>query len=98
MEGRHARDLLGVNDGAGTEEIQRAFRECVRLTHPDHGGDRAAFEQVVLAFETLQASPVSPHAPRALAPARPSVDLYDSVRRPPRRDFADVLQAALAQA
>jgi hypothetical protein len=68
------------------------------LTHPDHGGDRAAFEQVVLAFETLQASPESLHAPRALLPAKPRVDRYDSVRRPPRRDFADVLQAALAQA
>jgi hypothetical protein len=98
MDGRDARSLLGVNDGAGADEIVRAFRACVRVTHPDHGGDRAAFEQVVFAFETLRGPLRAPAAPEpviALPAAQPRVDVYDSERCAPSRSFDDVLRAAM---
>ena len=54
MDGLRARALLGVDADAGPDEIRRAFRAHAIVTHPDRGGDRVAFELVVLAFETLQ--------------------------------------------
>jgi hypothetical protein len=35
--------VLGVAKGASDEEIKRAFRALALRTHPDHGGDEAAF-------------------------------------------------------
>src|SRR5262245_42946264 len=98
MDGRYARELLGVGDDAGHDEIQRAFRALAQRTHPDHGGDRSAFEATVDAYESLRRTPPPTPTPTrrviTLVPARPRVDVYDSVRRPPRRSFDDVLRAA----
>ncbi len=97
MDGRHARSLLGVCEQASFEDIRSAFRARVLATHPDRGGDRTAFELIVLAFETLQHIDVRP-APRMrdLPGARPRFSAYDSpARRRPERTFADALQAAL---
>jgi hypothetical protein len=101
MDGRRARALLGVAEHAGPEEIRRAFRARALETHPDRGGDRATFELVVLAFETLQHVDVLP-APRrrieSLRGARPRFNAYDSPPRPrARRCFDDVLRAAIAR-
>ena len=106
MDGRRARIVLGVGTDAGPAEIRRAFRARALTTHPDHGGNRAAFAELTDALAALD--PVLhvvaahhrhvPSAPGALPPARPRFDAYDSPRRAtPRRDFADVLRAATAR-
>jgi hypothetical protein len=100
MDGRRARIVLGVGNDASDDEIRRAFRAHALASHPDRGGDRVAFELVVLAFETLQHVDGSHGLPaRPMLPgARPRVEVYDSpVRRRPRRCFDDVLQSALAR-
>jgi hypothetical protein len=103
MDGRHARAVLGVPELASADDIRRAFRERALVTHPDRGGDRTAFELVVLAFETLQhvtiSAPMTRCAPEpAMTPvACPRFSAYDSTRVPPVRQFADVLRVALAR-
>jgi DnaJ-like protein len=107
MDGRRARAVLGVGNDARPEEIRRAFRARALVTHPDHGGDRAAFAELTDALASLDAlvpvpqpcSRVTPiRVPVALPVARPRFDAYDSPQRPaPRRAFADILQAATAR-
>lgn len=104
MDGRRARIVLGVGNDAGPAEIRRAFRARALVTHPDHGGDRFAFAELTDALAALDpvvgASDPRPSVrPRIpLAASRPRFDAYDSPRRPaPRRDFADLLQAATAR-
>ena len=108
MDGRRARAVLGVDIDAGPDEIRRAFRACALVAHPDHGGDRHSFAELVDALAALDlprlpgvpAEPapvatVAPRRPAALPGSRPRFDAYDSPRRPaPRRTFADALQAA----
>ncbi len=96
MDGRRARKLLGVDRDAGPDEIRRAFRARALVTHPDHGGSAAAFNDVRVALETLGAGAPRPVRTSVLTTAPLTrVDMYDSPRRPaPRRDFADVLRAA----
>ncbi|HUI48092.1 MAG TPA: DnaJ domain-containing protein [Acidimicrobiia bacterium] len=107
MDGRRARIVLGVGTDAGPAEVKRAFRARALLAHPDRGGSRDAFDELVAAVGTLvaegSAGSVAPRAARSfpapLAAARPRFDAYDSPRRPqPRRTFADALEAALAAA
>jgi hypothetical protein len=96
MDGRRARKLLGVGTDAGPDEIRRAFRARALVTHPDHGGNASAFNDVRVALETLAAVAPRPvrHSALPTAPLT-HVDVYDSPRRPaPRREFADVLRAA----
>jgi hypothetical protein len=51
---RAAFAVLGVADGAGVEEIKRAYREKIKEVHPDHGGDRDEFERVREAYTTAK--------------------------------------------
>ena len=92
MDGRRARNVLGVSDDAGPDEIRRAFRAQAHAHHPDHGGDASTFGLMKDAFEALRFAPpvIVAVAPR---PAHVRVDVYDSVRAKPRRDFDDVLAA-----
>ena len=46
--------VLGVPQGASVAEIRRAYREKVKEVHPDHGGDREAFQQVREAYTTAK--------------------------------------------
>jgi hypothetical protein len=98
MDGRRARRVLGVASDAGPDEIRRAFRARALVTHPDHGGNAAAFAEVHAAFELLRDLPAPRRRLFTLARTAPRVDMYDSPRRPaPRRDFGDVLRAATAR-
>ncbi len=106
MDGRRARIVLGVGNDARPAEIRRAFRARALVTHPDHGGDRHAFAELVDALGTLDslfmpvADPVVVSAPPAVSAAvvRARFDAYDSPARPaPRRTFADAPQAATAR-
>jgi len=45
-------ELLGVPAGASDAELKAAYRERVKESHPDHGGDREAFERVREAYAT----------------------------------------------
>jgi hypothetical protein len=49
-----AYQVLGVARTATLEEIKTAYRNAVRETHPDHGGDQNRFDQVTAAWESLQ--------------------------------------------
>ncbi|MDP9692770.1 UNVERIFIED_ORG: hypothetical protein J2X79_000299 [Arthrobacter globiformis] len=46
-------EVLRVAVTATEREIKVAYRKAARVSHPDHGGDAAAFRQVTLAYETL---------------------------------------------
>ena len=48
-----AYDVLGVAADAGDEDLRRAYRLRLRATHPDTGGDAAAFVQVQRAWELV---------------------------------------------
>lgn len=105
MDGRRARKLLGVARDAGPDEIRRAFRARALATHPDHGGSTPAFLEIHTAYDVLRRAPMQPasvHTTPAgqrtqVRRARVRVDVYDSTRPRPRRDFADVLRAATAR-
>lgn len=45
--------VLGVSRDASPEQIKRAYRKRARETHPDAGGDNAAFDQVATAYAVL---------------------------------------------
>lgn len=44
---------LGISRTATPEEIKSAYRAKAKATHPDHGGDPQAFQQVQMAYEVL---------------------------------------------
>jgi hypothetical protein len=46
-------DVLGVDRHASAEELRRAYRRRQRQTHPDLGGDPAAFHAVQIAWERV---------------------------------------------
>lgn len=49
--------VLRVSVTATAKEIKVAYRKAARKSHPDHGGDAAAFRLVTKAYETL----IDPH-------------------------------------
>jgi hypothetical protein len=100
MDGRRARNVLGVGRNATLDDIRRAFRAQAIVTHPDRGGNAHAFTEIRAAFEALKSTPPAPTPrPRYPLPKRAAhIDVYDSTPRPrPRRDFADVLRGAMAR-
>ncbi len=75
MTGRNPWAVLGLAEDAPYEEIQRAYRERAKQTHPDRGGTASDFRAVANAVEDL----------RRLHPQRPAATLpshYDRWLRP----------------
>ncbi|MGW8482595.1 DnaJ domain-containing protein [Microbacterium sp. NPDC055903] len=74
-------EVLGVPACADEDTLRRAYRLRLRQTHPDTGGDAAAFVQVQLAWEVIG----SPQARAAYdAGADDAADLQWAGRRGPR--------------
>ena len=76
MESPH--DVLGVDPDADQGEIEAAYRQRVKETHPDQGGSvqsflmvRAAYERLVEAGDVNEAADPEPTAGTAAAPSRP---------------------------
>jgi len=53
QELRRARNLLGVEAGAGREEIIAAHRRLTALVHPDKGGSNTAMQEANAARDLL---------------------------------------------
>lgn len=49
----HARELLGVEAGAGRDEIIAAHRRLTTLVHPDRGGSTTAMQEANAARDLL---------------------------------------------
>ena len=45
--------LLGLPPSSGIQEIKKRFRELAKKHHPDHGGDRAQFIELMDIYEKL---------------------------------------------
>ena len=43
-------EVLGIDASASVEDVRSAYRDRVKDVHPDHGGDREAFERVREAY------------------------------------------------
>ncbi len=54
MSERDAREMLGVDDRAGPEEIEAAYRRLIRRVHPDLGGAAGLAAQLNAARSRLQ--------------------------------------------
>ena len=46
--------MLGLHPEASQEEVRAAWRRIALTTHPDHGGDRQAFELARDAYRRLR--------------------------------------------
>lgn len=44
---------LGLNKGASTEDIKKAYRSMAMKHHPDRGGDESRFKEIEEAYRTL---------------------------------------------
>jgi hypothetical protein len=103
MQHRDPRAVLGLPLEATRTEAQRAFRQLAKQTHPDAGGDAAAFRAVAGAWADLGTR--LPPAPRPVAislhvqayRAPAGRVLWAETRQPVRRDFATVLNAEMAR-
>jgi curved DNA-binding protein CbpA len=51
-------EVLGVEPGADEEVIERAYRDRVKESHPDHGGTPEEFQRVREAYEAIVAGEV----------------------------------------
>lgn len=46
-------EVLGVNKTASADEIKKAYRQLVKIHHPDKGGDESLFKEISEAYEVL---------------------------------------------
>lgn len=53
MSRKEAYRRLGLDESADDGDIQRAYRERVKETHPDRGGDKEEFKAITEAYERL---------------------------------------------
>ena len=100
------RAVLGLPLDATRDEAQRAFRHLAKQTHPDAGGDPAAFRAVADAWAEL--GTLLPHGRRPPAPSPHAAAYRHAVSRvvwaearpapqPVRTDFASLLQSEMAR-
>lgn len=46
-------EILGITDKSTSDEIKRAYRKLASQHHPDKGGDKAKFQEIQQAYDTL---------------------------------------------
>jgi DnaJ-class molecular chaperone len=46
-------NTLGVAKNASPDEIKKAYRKLASQHHPDKGGDKAKFQEIQVAYDTL---------------------------------------------
>ena len=51
MKASEAFTALGLPPTAAVDDVKRAYRQCAATTHPDKGGDAAAFQELSAAYE-----------------------------------------------
>ena len=73
MSLKEAREVLGVSSADTPQEVRRAFRQAVKRTHPDRGGDEAVFRRVIEAYQRLQ-DPLDERLVQPPPRARPAGD------------------------
>lgn len=56
MRDSEARNLLSVPADADTAQLKTAYREAVKMSHPDRGGSAEEFQRVQRAYELLMQS------------------------------------------
>ena len=89
--------LLGVEENASVDDIQRAWRVWVRLAHPDAGGDRDHFEELMRARRCLLAlQEERPDCQDAQANVPPRKTLRSVVIRPTAKVAAVLVGLVLA--
>jgi curved DNA-binding protein CbpA len=49
-------NTLGVSKTATPDEIKKAYRKLASQHHPDKGGDKAKFQEIQAAYDTLSNS------------------------------------------
>ena len=101
------RAVLGLPLDATRGEAQRAFRRLAKQTHPDAGGDPAAFRAVASAWAELgtvlpndRRRPTLPPHAAAYRRVQASRVVWAETRppaRPVRRDFAALLREEMAR-
>jgi curved DNA-binding protein CbpA len=88
--------LLGVKPGSSPDEIKKAFRDRIKIHHPDRSPEEA--ETARLLIEAYQAvkdapslpEPKKPSVPRSAHAASPTPSAYDAGRVAGRRIFEGV--------
>ena len=63
-------EILGVPRGCPHEQVKEAFRARVRRSHPDRGGDEAAFIALCAAYREILDEPAPDAGPTGEATAR----------------------------
>jgi curved DNA-binding protein len=89
MSAGQARELLGLEPGAGGEAVDQAYRMAVKSSHPDRdGGDAERLRQVIEAHRLLKsmlAAPVAfslvrkPAEPKPAAPRRLEISVLEAL-------------------
>lgn len=51
---QHWREVLGIEGAASLDLVETRFRALAQVNHPDKGGDRAKFEEIVQAREAAR--------------------------------------------
>lgn len=60
MRRSEARAILGLGSAYRPDELEAAYRRSALLTHPDRGGDPAAFEAATEAYQLLSGTDPAP--------------------------------------
>ena len=81
---------LGVGLDASGDEIRAAYRARLKASHPDHGGSRAALDEVLAAYQELRQLGVLERRRRRDDPYARSLRDLARVANPGPRQWVDV--------